>query len=153
MRRTVSMEEMLPLIEETLAANGTVTFTVTGTSMYPMLRHGRDTVTLVPAVRPLQKYDIPLYRRSDGTFVLHRITGRDQGGYICMGDHQVEAESGVQKEQIIGVVRSFCRGKISVSAGAPLYRMYIRLWYGIYPLRWLYVKAGLLAGRMRKKYR
>lgn len=153
MRRTVSMEKMLPLIEEILAADGTVTFNVTGMSMYPMLRHSRDTVTIIPVRKNLQKYDIPLYRRSDGTFVLHRIIGIDSDGYVCVGDHQVEPERGIRKEQVIGVVQSFCRGGIFVPVKTPLYQMYIRLWYGIYPFRRIYVKMRLAAGRMRKKHR
>ena len=38
--------------------------------MLPLLVQGRDTVVLTAATEPLEKYDIPLYRRKDGSFVL-----------------------------------------------------------------------------------
>ena len=45
-KKRVNLAEMLPIIEETLAAGGTVKLPITGTSMLPLLRSGRDTVTL-----------------------------------------------------------------------------------------------------------
>lgn len=151
MRHAVSMEELLPVMEEMLAAKGTVTFTVTGMSMWPMLRHGLDTVTLVYPGRPLRKYDIPLYRRSDGSFVLHRVVAVCEESYTCMGDHQVEREKNVRDEQVIGVVSRFCRGGRSISVNASGYQLYVRLWNLLFPVRYLYVKARCTAGRIRRR--
>ena len=56
----VTLEQLLPVIEEMLAAGGEVTFTPNGNSMYPMLYHGIDTVTLKKPNGRLKKYDLPL---------------------------------------------------------------------------------------------
>ena len=62
-KKQVRLEELLPVIEETLAAGGTVRLPITGTSMLPLLVAGRDTVVLARADTRLQTYDLPLYRR------------------------------------------------------------------------------------------
>lgn len=45
-----------------LASEGVYAATTWGTSMYPMLRSGRDTVILRPPQGRLRCYDVPLYR-------------------------------------------------------------------------------------------
>ena len=72
---TLQMDELMPLILERLAAGQDVRFSPRGVSMLPMLRQGRDTVTLSPVTGRLRKYDLPLYRREDGRYVLHRVVG------------------------------------------------------------------------------
>ena len=69
----VSMEELVPLIREVLSNGQSVRFSPKGTSMLPMLRQGIDSVVLSPVTCRLKKYDIPLYQRDDGSYILHRI--------------------------------------------------------------------------------
>ena len=44
-----------------------------GDSMEPMLRNRKDTIIIEPVHGRLKRYDLPLYRRPDGKYVLHRI--------------------------------------------------------------------------------
>ena len=69
----IKLEQLLPVIQETLDGGKEFTLPVTGTSMLPLLVQGRDTVVLKKAELPLKKGDLPLYRRKDGTFILQRI--------------------------------------------------------------------------------
>lgn len=99
-KKQVRLEELLPVIEETLASGGTVRLPITGTSMLPLLVAGRDTVVLARADTRLQTYDLPLYRRENGAFVLHRVVGvAEDGTYICCGDNQWVKEPGIRQEQ------------------------------------------------------
>lgn len=124
----------MPLIQERLAAEQTVKFSPKGTSMLPMLRQGIDMVTLSPLPEQLQKYDLPLYRRDNGKFVLHRIV--DVGDtYTCMGDNQVDPEPGLRHEQMIAVVTAFTRGERVIPVTDPGYRLYCRIWVATMPLR------------------
>ena len=138
--RSFHMEELMPLMKESLAAGQNVHFSPRGISMLPMLRQGKDTVTLSPIRKPLKKYDIPLYQRDDGAYVLHRITkvGRT---YTCIGDNQFQYEPGIRPDQMIAVLTSFTRGKKTVSANAWLYRLYVHLWHWTRPLRWFLFRA------------
>lgn len=132
--RELSMEQLMPLFQEVLAAGKSVTFSPKGTSMLPMLRQGRDTVTLSPVPERLRKYDLPLYRRDNGQFVLHRII-RVGETYTCMGDNQYKPEPGLRRDQMIAVMTSFCRNGRTVSADDAGYRFYCRLWCAVRPLR------------------
>lgn len=122
----VSLAELLPVMEEQLAAGKEVCFAPKGTSMLPMLRQGVDSVVLKSPPEFLEKYDLPLYRRADGAFVLHRVVGKDRGGYITCGDNQILREHGVQHSQVIGVVTGYYRGEEYISCRSPRYRLYCR---------------------------
>ena len=101
---------MYPLIREVLDADGTFSLTITGTSMYPFILGGRDQVTLSKLTRPLKKNDLPLYRRRDGAFVLHRVVRVEQDGtYTMCGDHQNQLERGIRPEQMIALATAFVR--------------------------------------------
>ncbi len=112
--------------------------------MLPMLRQGKDSVTLSPINGRLRKYDLPLYRRDDGQFVLHRIVevGED---YSCVGDNQIAIETGVRQDQLIGVVSEFGRGERRISVRSPIYRLYCVVWHYSRPMRaiWRGLKARL----------
>ena len=133
----VSLDSLMPLIRECLAAGQSIRFSPRGTSMLPMLRQGKDSVVLSPLPKKLEKYDLPLYQREDGKYILHRII--DAGNtYICMGDNQFTPEPGVRREQMIGLVTAFYRGEKMYSVTSPAYRLYCRLWWGSVPLRRLW---------------
>ncbi len=102
--KKVTLEQMLPIIEEKVSSGGEISIPVTGTSMYPTLQAGRDYVVLKKAPDKLKKGDIPLYRRENGKFVLHRIVGEDENGYILCGDNQTEKEYGIAHSQVIAVL-------------------------------------------------
>ncbi len=126
----VQLEELLPLIEECLREGRSFTFAPHGVSMLPMLRQGRDTVTLSPIPERLRKYDLPLYRRPDGKFILHRIVGTAADGtYTCIGDHQFVFETGVRPEWMIAVVTKFTRDSREHSVKEFTYRLYCRVWH------------------------
>ena len=125
--KNTELDAVMPLIREQLAAGGTVTFSPRGVSMLPMIRQGKDSVTLSPVKGRLKKYDLPLYMRDSGQYVLHRIV-RVGETYSCIGDNQYLIEPGVRHDQIIGVVSSFSREGRNVKVTAPSYWLYCRLW-------------------------
>ena len=128
------MEDLVPLFQERLEAGQQVRFSPMGVSMLPMLREGRDSVVLSPAPERLRKYDLPLYRRDSGAFVLHRVTAVGDC-YTCIGDNQFVYEPGVRHEQVIAVVTGFRRNGRDHTVTEPGYRLYCRLWHHSRPLR------------------
>ena len=136
----VHMQDLMPVFEEMLAQGKTVRFSPRGVSMLPMLRQGKDTVTLSPVTGKLKKHDIPLYRRDNGGYVLHRIIAAGKT-YTCIGDNQYIYEPGIRDDQIIGVVTSFTRGKREYSVTDWRYRLYVRLWCGTVTIRKHMIRA------------
>lgn len=132
---TVHAEEMMPLILETLSAGQKVRgLTFQGVSMRPMLREGKDTVELMKLPEKLQKYDLPVYQGANGKYVMHRIVSVRDDGFICLGDNTYHYEK-VASDQMIAVVSAFKRGEKRISVDNRWYRIYCRIWVGIYPMR------------------
>lgn len=118
----------MPLIREALSAGESVRIFPMGTSMLPMLRQSVDSVVLSPVTGKLRKYDIPLYQRESGKYILHRIIGVGET-YTCMGDNQLQQEPGIRHDQLIAVVTAFYRGDRKHSVTDLDYRLYCRIWY------------------------
>lgn len=133
-KKIISLQEIYPIIKEKLEAGGTVQLPITGTSMNPLLYWGRDTVELIKCDNP-KKYDIIFYRRDDGSFVLHRIVGKNEKSFILCGDNQVKKEYGITDKNIIAVVKSITRKGKTFSVDKALYKLYVKLWTLILPLR------------------
>ena len=137
--------------EEELARNGRLIYTNVGDSMLPLIREGKDLLIIEPPQGRLKKYDIPLYRRDSGQYVLHRIVQVRETDYICCGDNRTHRESGVTDRQIIGVLTGLVRGGRELSVRDPRLRLYARLWCGWYPLHVLLLRAVRRLRRMRRK--
>ena len=130
----IQLDSLMPLIQEQLAAGQTVRFSPMGLSMLPMLRQGIDSVVLSPAPEKLKKYDLPLYRRSNGQYILHRIVKAEET-YTCIGDNQFTLEQGVEHSQILALVTAFYRGDRKWDVTALPYRAYCVFWYYSRPVR------------------
>ena len=131
---TVTMDDLMPLFRERLVAGQSIRFSPRGVSMLPMLRQGIDSVTLSPAPEKLKKYDLPLYQRDDGKYILHRVLKADDT-YTCIGDNQFVFEYGVRHNQIIAVVTSFNRGDREIPVTAMTYQLYCHFWHYSRPMR------------------
>lgn len=126
-QQVASMDVLVPLIKERLAAGQSVRFSPKGISMLPMLREGIDTVTLSAITDTVRKYDVLLYQRDDGKYVLHRVIAVGET-YTFIGDNQFNKERGIRKEQLISVVTSFTRNGKDISVHSFLYKLYCVFW-------------------------
>ena len=133
-KQKIPMETLSELIRFQLENGGRANLVVTGNSMYPMLRSGIDTVELVPIKERQKKGDIILYRRDNGRYILYRIVGLTNDGYICCGDNQAEKEP-VRHDQLLAVVDSFARRGKAYTLTHVCYRLYAAFWTGTFPVR------------------
>lgn len=148
------MEQLLPLIEDGFQEGLSVTLGVTGNSMYPLLRHKRDSVVLAPCDKyALKRGDLPLYRRQNGQFVLHRIVRVEKDSYTLVGDAQTELEIGLPKENILAVVTGINRKGKFFPVTNRRYRLYVRFWMAIRPLRPLYFWASRVKNGVSRRLR
>lgn len=130
------LEVVLSLMEEAFRHGGFYDLTVTGASMSPTLKPGRDAVRLVPpTVKPPKKGDIILARRKMGGVMLHRVEAISPDGmWTLNGDGQEWSEE-VREADILAVVSELCRKGKWISVEAPLYMVYVRLWRLTKPFR------------------
>ena len=129
-------------IEQCLQDLGYAIVPVTGTSMWPLLCEGKSRVQLVKTGDgPLKRGDIVLYRRHNGTKVLHRIIKiKNKNTFLVCGDHQWKLEEQIQKDQILAVAQGFFRNGHYVDDSTWWYRLYKAVWNGN-----LTVRRGCLA--------
>ena len=134
--REVDFAELMPLIEDSFRQGLTVTLTVTGRSMRPLFFHKRDSVIL-SACDPysLKRGDVPLYRRENGQYVLHRIVHVDEDSYTLTGDAQWQLETDLPKNRVLAVMTGFIRKGKTVDCCNFGYRVYKTLWMWLLPLR------------------
>ena len=140
LKREMELDALMPLIRESLAMGKTVRFSPRGISMLPMLRQCIDSVVLSPVPEVLHKYDLPLYQRDNGKYVLHRIV-KVEGTYTCVGDNQFALEHGLRHDQMIALVTAFTRGERLIPVTDIRYRLYCRIWHHTRSLRHFYRRA------------
>ncbi len=118
----VKLLELLPVMEETLSAGCTVTFTTHGKSMRPILNDG-DSVT----VKKADKYkvgDVVLYRKPDGKFVLHRIIGLKKDTVYTQGDSLHEKDEPITVDAILGKAIAYVYPQREVKTTEFAYKLY-----------------------------
>ena len=83
--------------EEYLDRYGTLTYSVVGSSMLPLLRQGKDLFTVTKkGPERCRRGDVVLYRRPPDSYVLHRIIEVRPEDYVILGDNCVNKEYGIK---------------------------------------------------------
>lgn len=147
MNNKIKLEDLIPIISEKLASGGTFEMNFNGTSMLPLLVEGRDSVVLKGFDGNIKKYDIPLYKRDDGNYVLHRVVKADNEIFTACGDNQWIVEKGVRNNQVIGIVCEIVRNGKRISVESFSYKLYCRIWEALRPIRKYIIK---IKGKLRK---
>lgn len=126
--------------EEEIEKHGNLVYTNTGDSMRPLLRQGRDLMVIIrkPKER-LKRYDVPLYKRDDGQYVLHRILKVRKNDYVICGDNRWHREYGITDSQIIGVLSAVVRDGKNIPVTDYKYQIYVHLWCDFF-----YIRAAVL---------
>ena len=117
-------------IERSIKELGYAVAPIAGTSMMPLLKEGRDRVELEPCSQErLKKGNVVLYKKNDGTLVLHRIIKTEnRESFTVLGDHQFKNAERVNKNQIIAVACGFFIKGRYVTEKTRWYRMYKKIW-------------------------
>ena len=108
-----------------------------GVSMMPLLRQNRD--VLIISRNPSTCYrvfDIVLFIREDGTYVLHRILKRKRGIYWVVGDNCYKGEY-IREDQVIGSLTQVIRNGKAIRFDSLRYKLYLYLWCAPYQTRFI----------------
>ena len=79
--------------------------------------------------------DIIFYRRDDGHFVLHRIVGIDENGFILCGDNQTDLEKGITDKNVIAKVIEIHRAEKIIDVNDKKYIKRVNFWIKALPHR------------------
>lgn len=127
--KTIDNDTFFAWVEEELAAGREVSFRLKGTSMFPLLRNGKDVVLLAHcAPESLKPMDVVLFRYK-GKHLLHRIIRRDGDNLLLQGDGSIVAKETCSVHEVVGKVFQVRRpsGK-TISVESLQWRFFGRLW-------------------------
>ena len=147
--RTIPMEQWCALARENVAPP--VTICLEGESMRPLIRKGRDPVTIVPVRGEMKKGDVVLFTLGDGRYVVHRVWRLREGLVRTLGDNCVNPEPWFPRAQVLGQVVRFSRNGHAFRLDTPAARAFGRVWMVLVPMRRGYKRARALAGRMYRR--
>ena len=134
--RIVDIDAYMPVLRELLAQGQSVCLTVTGESMSPFLRHGRDQIRLEAVTAPPKRGDMVFFRRCNGQYIMHRILRHlPDGNYALIGDGQQQVEKPIAPQQIFAVVTQVCRKGAWIGPEAFWWRFFAGPWLTLLPLR------------------
>lgn len=109
---------------------------LSGKSMYPLLLGGRDEAVIKSTDNmKLKRGDIVLYRRENGTHVLHRIHHIKNKSYYMLGDAQTWIEGPIDETQVLAVAVNIIRKGRVISCSGKIYRLVSELWLLLRPMR------------------
>ena len=136
---------------EDIENNGYHICKVTGVSMLPLLRQGKDTVFIAKGLP--KKGEVALYEGADGRVcVLHRVIKIKGDIYIFRGDNCVAKEY-VPKVKILGVLKRIWRNSKEIEVNSSFgYKCYSLFWKLTAFIRIPFKKVkGKIARTIKKK--
>jgi len=137
--------------EEIINTQGKLIYTNKGDSMMPLIKEGRDLIVISKVNGRLKKYDVPLYKRDNGQYVLHRILKVRENDYVICGDNRYYKEYGITDKHIIGVLTAVIRKDKEISVNSFGYRLYVHLWCDFFLIRKIILKSKNVLKRMKRK--
>ncbi|MBO5907453.1 MAG: S24/S26 family peptidase [Clostridia bacterium] len=137
--------------EQQLDEHGRIIYTNVGDSMMPFIKQGRDVLVIEKREGALKKYDVPLYKRPSGQYVLHRIHKVTDKGYVTCGDNRASRERYVLPEQVIGVLTAVIRDGREIADKSFAFKLYAHLGCDGYFIRFALGKIRALFRRIFSK--
>lgn len=147
---------MAATFEDILNQDGVLMYRNKGDSMMPLLREGRDLMIISKKTsKRLSVMDIPLFKRRNGQYVLHRVMWVRKHDYVLCGDNQWYLERGISDDQILGVLTAVVRGGKRYEMSSFLMRTYSFLEWLLYPWRaaFIYARMAVWPSVKRKIFR
>lgn len=136
--------------EQVIAEEGVLIYTNVGDSMYPLIKP-RDLLVIKKPVLPLKRLDIPLYKRDNGQYVLHRIIKVREDDYLICGDNRVVVESGITDRHIIGVLTEIIRDGKKISVYSFPKRVYAHFCCDFMPVKRVIFRMKSIIERQKKR--
>ena len=146
--RAIPMETWCELAKEGSAPP--VTICLEGDSMRPLIRRGKDPVTIIPLARPLEKGDVVLFRLGE-RYIVHRLWRMQNGMVRTFGDNCWNPDPWIPENQVLGLVVKYARDGRGHRLDTPQARAWGRAWMAIHPIRLCYKRLRALAGRCYRK--
>ncbi len=121
-----SLKAQEPEIRAALENGKIAEFETHGFSMIPLLHDGGDRVQLKKPDGRLAVNDVALCITHEDKYVLHRVVGFRDGGYVLRGDNCLSCEFCADDSKVIGVAVGFIRRGRFIDVNSFSYKCYCR---------------------------
>lgn len=142
MKQQIPNDLFFAWVESELTEGRRVRFRLKGSSMFPLIREGRDEVVICPCTEDeLHPMDVVLFRYR-GKHVLHRILRKEGHRLLLQGDGSYVAREQCTTADVVGKLDEVIRpsGR-SVSVTDWQWRLSGRLWRSTGPFRGLLLRV------------
>lgn len=149
-KEKMTLSELYPAMKAMLDSGGEFLFYPDGISMLPTIRAGCDGVFLSRA-DSICRGDILLFKRHDGSFVLHRVVKiEDNGALVMRGDNQYIDETGILPNAVVGKVNAILKDERKVSTSSLSFRLRSAFRIFFFPIKKFFHRAW---GKIKKAAR
>ena len=147
-----SVYEASEKIEELISDGALLPLYVSGSSMNPFLISRRDIVYLKSVDNAIvKKRSIVLFKRNDGTLVLHRVRKIFSDGRLKInGDAQTWSEN-IEKNQIVAIATEIERKGKRKSVDSFHWKLIDFIWSVLFPLRSVIMRIWFKIRRIKNK--
>ncbi len=133
---TRKMADLATEIEVLLSVNQNIILPVTGSSMYPFLIEGMDSVELAfIEVNNIVRGDIVLIKNDNEQYLLHRIVRKIDDVFYLNGDSQTTIEGPFCSFHLKGKVVAIHRDGKRIDLGKASIKIIVFLWMLLLPFR------------------
>ena len=146
--RSISMDVWRALAKENAAPP--VTIFLEGDSMRPLIRRGKDAVTIIPLQREIMVGDVVLFSLGK-RYIVHRVWQLNGGMVRTFGDNCLYPDPWISETKVLGQVIRYSRNGRMHRLDTPAARAWGRMWMAIHPIRMCYKRLRAFAGRCYRK--
>ena len=149
----IKSEALFPVIIELIKNNQRARLTVTGNSMSPFLKEGRDTVEFSAVdFSQIHRGDIVLIKRKCGYYVMHRVYKKAKDSFYMVGDAQQWIEGPLYPEQLIAIVTKVWRKGREIDCNNVIWKLLSHIWLILRRFRYLIFGVYARVKRIRNKF-
>ena len=131
---------MRSTFEEEINKNGVLVYKNVGVSMLPLIKQNRDVLIIEKPTRTIKKYDVVLYKRPNGEYVLHRVIKVKNGQFVMCGDNQNYKEYGITNDNVLWILTSIERSGKVIKINEGKNKIYAHLITDFYPVRFIILR-------------
>lgn len=135
--KNIKSAELFPAVTDLLEHGHSVKLTVTGNSMMPFLREDIDSIELsIIPFSNLHFLQIPLIKRENGQYILHRLVLKRKNSFYIAGDAHSWVEGPVLPCQLVAVVSGIWRKDSFIDPHSFIWYVASLFWWLRLPVRY-----------------
>ena len=127
-----------------------VTIRLEGNSMMPLIRRGKDPVTIAALQRPLRIGDVVLVVIGEERYVVHRVWKINGTEIRTLGDNCVIPDPWIAQDCVLGQAVLYSRNNVRHRLDTTAARLWGRVWMAVFPFRKCFIRFKNIVRRHYK---